>query len=125
MPKETTPGKSIQPLMENGSAQQPGSSVIQDISGSWQDPEGAILLLRQDGSNRFTIEVYHDGTLTGQGTGYVQDRKVDMNINFANMAMVVISATLSPDGRQMDGALTATANGNTNTIQTRLIRQNN
>lgn len=95
-----------------------------NVAGNWVDPEGGIVRIQQSG-NKLTVTISHDNEQTGTGSGYIENDNVEMNVNQLNVAMVTYNVRLSADGNEMNGNLTAVAQGNTNTIVTWLKRVNN
>jgi hypothetical protein len=95
-----------------------------DVTGNWIDPEGGIVTLRQSG-NELTVQIFHNNEQTGSGSGYIENGTVEMNLNLLNYARITYNVQLSADGNEMNGKITAVANGNSNTILTWLKRVNN
>jgi hypothetical protein len=95
-----------------------------NVTGNWIDPEGGIVNLQQSG-NKLTVQIFHNNKQTGTGSGYIENDNVEMNVNLLNVAMITYNIRLSADGNEMNGNLTAVAEGNTNTIVTWLKRLNN
>ncbi|MFA6058042.1 MAG: hypothetical protein WC756_07575 [Taibaiella sp.] len=71
------------------------------------------------------MQIFHNNEQTGTGSGYIENNSVEMNANILNAAMITYNLQLSADGNEMNGNLTAVAQGNTNTVVTWLKRINN
>jgi hypothetical protein len=71
------------------------------------------------------VQIFHNNEQTGTGSGYIENNSVEMNANILNAAMITYNLQLSADGNEMNGNLTAVAQGNTNTVVTWLKRINN
>lgn len=119
----STNNSNIQPASTNNI---PSATTVTeiDVSGNWIDPEGGIVNLQQSG-NKLTVQIFHNNEQTGTGSGYIENNSVEMNANILNAAMITYNLQLSADGNEMNGNLTAVAQGNTNTVVTWLKRINN
>lgn len=118
-----TGNSNIQPASTNNI---PSTSTVteMDVSGNWIDPEGGIVNLQQSG-NKLTVQIFHNNEQTGTGSGYIENNSVEINANILNAAMITYNLQLSANGNEMNGNLTAIAQGNTNTVVTWLKRINN
>jgi hypothetical protein len=95
-----------------------------DVTGNWIDPDGGIVTLQQSG-NKLTVQISHNNEQTGTGTGYIENGNVEMTVNLLNLAMITYNVQLSANGNEMNGKLTAIAEGKTNTMITWLKRTDN
>lgn len=109
-------------LVQPANSQHVGNQI--NVTGNWIDPEGGIVTLQQSG-NELTVQIFHNNEQTGSGSGYIENNVVEMNVNLLNYARITYNVQLSADGNEMNGNITAVANGNTNTILTWLKRINN
>jgi hypothetical protein len=121
-PQSFSGNSNIQPASNNN----PSASTVTgiDISGNWLDPDGGIVNLQQSG-NKLTVQIFHNNEQTGTGSGYIENGNVEMSVNLLNLAMITYNVQLSADGNEMNGNLTAIAEGKTNTLVTWLKRTNN
>lgn len=117
-----TGNSSIQPVSNNNSSASTLRNI--DVSGNWLDPDGGIVYLQQSG-NKLTVQIFHNNEQTGTGSGYIENGNVEMSVNLLNLAMITYNIKLSADGNEMNGNLTAIAEGKTNTLVTWLKRTDN
>jgi hypothetical protein len=117
-----TGNSNIQPASNNNSSASTVTGI--DVTGNWLDPDGGIVHLQQSG-NKLTVQIFHNNEQTGTGSGYIENGNVEMSVNLLNLAMITYNIQLSADGNEMNGNLTAIAEGKTNTIVTWLKRTNN
>jgi hypothetical protein len=115
-------GTTTSPAIQPANNQQAISQI--DVTGNWIDPEGGIVNLQQSG-NKLTVQIFHNNEQTGTGSGYIENGNVEMNVNLLNLAMITYHVQLSTNGNEMNGNLTAIAEGKTNTLVTWLKRTNN
>jgi hypothetical protein len=97
--------------------------VTANISGRWQDPvNSGVFVFEQSGNGLQLITYSGVGDQTGSGTGTINGKKIHLDVNLLNVALVAIEATLSDNEREITGQYKIQQNGAAYTEQMRLVR---
>ena len=92
-----------------------------DIAGIWISTEGQRFRVRQEGQSISFDEYDENGNLVGNGTGVIQDKRVESEFQSANEGHGRSWLVVSDDGQRMSGDYRLLSSGESG--QTMLFRQ--
>ena len=82
-----------------------GQAAIPNLSGYWSDTDGVSFRLEQHGEQLQVAMLDYGGRPVGQGNGTITGNQVRFSLYRPGYGQGSGSGTVSPDGRQISGAI--------------------